>query len=89
MPVLPAIGMLGMVHDTLLAYAAHHGVRLTIREMKRVRFRQILGPESHFTVFLSPDIEGTAPQVPFHCTSDDPGETKVCEGTLLVTVERS
>lgn len=86
MPILPAIGMLSMVHDTLIQYAAHLGIRLTIRGMKRVRFRQILGPGSHFSIFLVLNTGDDAPQVSFHCMS---GDTKVCDGILLVSKESS
>lgn len=90
MPILPAIGMLGMVYDTLAEYASHNGVRLTLAGMKRVRFRQVLGPGAHFTVSLSPgtlpDASPDASQkesiVPFHCTS---GDTKICDGALLIS----
>ncbi len=86
MPILPAIGMLGMVHDTLSRYAEHCGIRLTIRELKRVRFRQMLGPGSHFRVSLSLNTDDDVPQVSFHCVS---GDTKVCDGILLVGKENS
>ncbi len=84
MPVFPAIGMLGLVYDTLKEYAAHRGIRLTIMEMKRIRFRQVLGPESPFTVFISLKNVNGASQVFFHCVS---GDTKVCDGILLVKRE--
>ncbi len=84
MPILPAIGMLGMVYDTLSEYSAHHGIRLTIREMKRIRFRQILRPESHFNVSISLKTGDEVSQGTFHCTS---GGIKVCDGMLVVKVE--
>ncbi len=82
MPVLPAIGMLGMVYDTLAAHTAHNGIRLTIRGMKRVRFRQILEPGSRFIVSISLNTSTDASQVLFHCVS---GDTKACDGILLVS----
>jgi 3-hydroxymyristoyl/3-hydroxydecanoyl-(acyl carrier protein) dehydratase len=84
MPTLPAIGMLGMVYDTLSEYSAHHGIRLTIREMKRIRFRQILRPESHFSVFISLKTGEEFAEGVFQCTSND---VKVCDGMLVVKVE--
>ena len=80
MPILPAIGMLDMVRDTLDRYAAHRGVRLTIREMKRIRFRQVIAPGARFSVSLSLS-DGDGPvKVSFSCTSDG---TNVCSGFLI------
>lgn len=84
MPVFPAIGMLGLVYDTLEEYAAHHGIRLTIMGMKRIRFRQVLGPESPFNVFISLKSVNSATQAFFHCVS---GDMKVCDGIFLVKRE--
>ncbi len=81
MPILPAIGMMGMVRDTLARFAAHAGVRLTIREIKRVRFRQMLGPGSRFSALVTLNLGDDSPHASFHCVS---GNTRVCDGMLIV-----
>ncbi|MCL4557403.1 MAG: hypothetical protein M1491_01975 [Deltaproteobacteria bacterium] len=88
MPILPAIGMLGMVYDTLTAYSAHHGVRLTIQGIKRVRFRQVLKPESHFRVSIAIALQPSdgGLHASFQCMSDG---DKVCDGILVVGRENT
>ena len=84
MPILPGIGMLGMVYDTLSSYTSHHGIRLTIQEIKRVRFRQIIGSEAHFNVSISLKTKDPVSQVFFQCMS---GSIRVCDGILVVNRE--
>ena len=84
MPILPAIGMLGMVYDTLSEYSTHHGIHLTIREIKRVRFRQVLKPQSRFNVIVSIEPSGDGFRGSFQCMSEN---EKVCDGTLVVSGE--
>ncbi len=80
-PILPAIAMLGMVRDTLQDRAAHAGAPLVMKGLKRVRFRQIVGPESSFTVILTGLAGGDASQASFSCIS---GGEKACDGMVLL-----
>lgn len=86
MPLLPAIGMLGMVYDTLAAYASHNSMHLILREMKRVRFKKILRPESDFSVSLALQPSGDGFSGSFQCTS---GGDTVCEGMLSLGREQA
>ncbi len=86
MPIVPAISMLGMINDTVAAYAAHHGISLLLREMKRVRFKKIIKPDSAFSVslLLRPTAGGFSGS--FQCTS---GGDMVCEGSLAIDREQT
>ena len=84
MPILPAIGMLGMVYDTITEYAAQHGIRMSMREIKRVRFRQVLKPQSRFNVSVSIEPDGAGFRGSFQCTSEN---EKICDGLFVVSGE--
>jgi len=80
-PILPGIALLGMVHDTLRAYAANLGERIVIKEFKRIRFRQIVRPGTRLTVFITLGSGAESHKVTFECNLDN---SKACDGTILV-----
>lgn len=84
-PILPGIALLGMVHDTLRAFAEHTGSHIVLKELKRIRFRQIVRPDTRLTVVLTMGGGAGDRQFTFACLD---GTSKACDGIALVETEK-
>jgi len=80
-PILPGIAFLGMVQDTLRAYTANLGERIVIKELKRIRFRQIVRPETRLTITITLNSGADSRRITFECIVDN---SKACDGTIMV-----
>lgn len=80
-PVLPGIAQLGMVYDLI---AQDFDGPVSIVEVNRVRFKQIIQPDDELDVTIAPHAT-KAECFSFRMTRDD---ELVCNGTIKVQVNK-
>ncbi|MFZ3044346.1 MAG: hypothetical protein WA151_00405 [Desulfatirhabdiaceae bacterium] len=76
-PVLPGIAQLSMVMETIRQATS---VQVRISGLKRVRFKQIVRPESRLQVFITPNTGKTESSYSFQIKA---GDDIVCSGIMI------
>ncbi|MDD5223241.1 MAG: hypothetical protein PHE84_04565 [bacterium] len=85
-PILPGIALLKFVQDVLDENARRKGVRLVLKEFKRVRFRNIARPGCELDVVILTKDEGDPGSRAFTIYHD---REIVCSGLVMVATDAS
>lgn len=82
-PILPGIALLSVVLELLAGWGKQTGQRLTLIELKRIRFRRVVGPGEELLVTVR--VRPSAGPGQFGFAVEAGGE-KVCDGFLKADV---
>jgi len=84
-PILPAIALIELVARILNEGEGREGRSLSIRQLKRVRFRQIVHPGEDIYVVLIPEKKTGKGQYRFKISNPDKPDIIVADGIVLTT----
>jgi 3-hydroxyacyl-[acyl-carrier-protein] dehydratase len=79
-PILPGIAQLAMIIEAARVFSGH----IKVAGFKRVRFKQIVRPESQLQIFIRPDKGKSGSFYAFQIKS---GDDIVCSGIMVAEKE--
>ena len=85
-PILPAIALIDLVKRMLDDREGKDGTPLSIRQLKRVRFRQIVRPGEDIFVAVTPEKKADGGRYRFKISSPNKADKAVADG-LVLTVD--